>query len=599
MLFHHPVRGESADSASSVLSLNRRSPTMSRGKALTGAEEFRAARDLLLRHREDQERAHREFIWPRPERFNWALDYFDELAERRPDRTALWILDQDGGRTKYTYRYMSERSSQVANWLNNQGVRTGDRIMLMLDNQVELWETLLAAIKLGAVVIPTATNLSEGDLLDRLEIGEVSHVVCSAAETEKFETLRGHWTRICTGYVEGWLSYSDSEHAGLDFHPPHPTRPDDPLLLYFTSGTSSRPKLVSHTQSSYPIGHLSTMYWLGVQPGDVHLNVSEPGWAKHAYSSVFAPWNAEATVLVVDQERWEAERLLNEVVRCGVDTLCAPPTVWRLFLQFDLTAWDVGLREAVSSGEPLNAEVVDKVREAWGVTVRDGFGQTETTILIGNGPGQEVIPGSMGREMPGYDVTLADPVTDEPSTTGQICVDMTTSPVGLMKGYSDRPQLTREVTVRKRYRTGDIATRDTNGHITYIGRSDDVFKASDYRISPFEIESVLVEHEYVAEAAVVPSPHPLRRAVVKAYVSLVEGVPPDADTARAVLAHARRRLSPYKWVRRLEFIELPKTASGKIRRVELRRAESERGTAIDDTRNPREYWEEDLPSLRD
>lgn len=572
---------------------------MSRGKALTGAEEFRAARDLLLRHREDQERAHREFVWPRPERFNWALDYFDELAERRPDRTALWILGQDGGRTKYTYRYMSERSSQVANWLNNQGVRTGDRIMLMLDNQVELWETLLAAIKLGAVVIPTATNLSEGDLLDRLEFGEVSHVVCSAAETEKFETLRGHWTRICTGYVEGWLSYSDSEHAGLDFHPPHPTRLDDPLLLYFTSGTSSRPKLVSHTQSSYPIGHLSTMYWLGVQPGDVHLNVSEPGWAKHAYSSVFAPWNAEATVLVVDQERWEAERLLNEVVRCGVDTLCAPPTVWRLFLQFDLTAWNVGLREAVASGEPLNAEVVDKVREAWGVTVRDGFGQTETTILIGNGPGQKVIPGSMGREMPGYDVTLADPVTDEPSATGQICVDMTTSPVGLMKGYSDRPQLTREVTVKKRYRTGDIATRDANGYITYIGRSDDVFKASDYRISPFEIESVLVEHEYVAEAAVVPSPHPLRRSVVKAYVSLTEGVPPDADTAQAVLAHARRRLSPYKWVRRLEFTELPKTASGKIRRVELRQAESARGTANDDTRNPREYWEEDLPSLGD
>ena len=564
-----------------------------------GAREFRAARDLLLQHREDQERAHREFTWPRPEQFNWALDHFDLVAATRPDRTALWLVEEDGTEAHHTYRQLSERSNQVANWLIGQGVHPGDRIMLMLGNQVELWETLLAAIKLGAVITPTATNLSEGDLVDRLDRGDIAHVICSPAETARFANLDGHWTRICVGYMDGWLSYPDSEHAGLEFTQPRHTGPDDPLLLYFTSGTTARPKLVTHTQSSYPIGHLSTMYWLGVRPGDVHLNVSAPGWAKHAYSSVFAPWNAEATVLVVNRERFDPAALLDEVVRCGAHTLCAPPTAWRMLLQADPGAWKVGLREVVSAGEPLNPEIVDRVRDAWGLTVRDGFGQTETTLLVGNGPGQEVVPGSMGRPMPGYDIVLVDPETEERSDTGEICVDLAGEPVGAMRGYSDNPERTREATRRGLYRTGDIATRDSRGYITYIGRSDDVFKASDYRISPFELESVLIEHEYVAEAAVVPSPDPLRMSVAKAYVSLAEGVAPDADTARAVLEYVRERLSPYKRVRRLEFTVLPKTASGKIRRVQLRQAEAERGTVTDGTRNPREFWEEDLPGLKD
>ncbi|GAB3720277.1 AMP-binding protein [Nocardiopsis oceani] len=564
-----------------------------------GAREFRAARDLLLKHREDQETAGREFEWPRPERFNWALDHFDLVAASRPDRTAVWLVESDGTEAHHTYRELSERSNQVANWLIGQGVHPGDRIMLMLGNQVELWETMLAAIKLGAVITPTATNLSEGDLVDRLDRGDVAHVICSPTETERFEHLKGHWTRICVGYMDGWLSYPDSEHAGLDFRQPHTTGPDDPLLLYFTSGTTSRPKLVTHTQSSYPIGHLSTMYWLGVQPGDVHLNVSAPGWGKHAYSSVFGPWNAEATVLVVNQERFDPAFLLDAVVRCGTNTMCAPPTVWRMLVQADPGRWEVGLREVLAAGEPLNPEIVERIREAWGLTVRDGFGQTETTLLIGNGPGQEVVPGSMGHPMPGYDIVLADPVTEERADTGQICVDLANEPVGAMRGYSDNPERTREATRKGLYRTGDIATRDSRGYITYIGRIDDVFKASDYRISPFELESVLLEHEFVAEAAVVPSPDPLRLAVAKAYVALAEGAAPDSESARAVLAYARERLSPHKRVRRLEFTELPKTASGKIRRVQLRQAEAERGTVTDGTRNPREFWEDDLPGLKD
>ena len=564
-----------------------------------GAREFRAARDLLLRYRQDQETAHREFTWPRPEHFNWALDHFDQVAASRPDRTALWIVDKDGTETRHTYQRLSQRSDQVANWLIGQGVHPGDRIMVALDDQVELWEITLAAIKLGAVVSPTSPTLSEGDLVDRLDRGDISHVVCSPIETERFESLSGHWTRICVGYMDGWLSYPDSEHAGLEFHQPRSTAPDDPLLLYFTSGTAARPKPVTHTQSSYPIGHLSTMYWLGVQPGDVHLSVAAPGWAKHAFGSVFAPWNAEATVLVVNQERFDPATLLDAVVRCGVDSLCLPPTVWRMILQIDPGAWPVGLREAVATGEPLNSEVIHRIQDAWGVTVRDGFGQTETTMLIGNGPGRPVVSGSMGRPLPGYDIVIADPVTDERTDTGQICVDLSEAPVGLMRGYSDNPGRTREATRTGLYRTGDIATRDASGNITYIGRIDDVFKASDYRISPFELESVLVEHEYVAEAAVVPSPDPLRLSVVKAYVTPIEGVTPDAENARAILRYARERLSPYKRVRRLEFADLPKTTSGKIRRVQLRRAEAERGTVTDGTRNPREFWEEDLPGLKD
>ncbi|MET9713428.1 AMP-binding protein [Nocardiopsis alba] len=560
-----------------------------------GAREFRDARDLLLRHREDQETAHREFSWPRPEHFNWALDHFDEVARTRPDRTALWMVHEDGTEVHHTYRQMSERSNQVANWLLGQGVHPGDRIMVALGDQVELWETTLAAIKMGAVISPTSPSLSEVDLEDRLIRGDISHVICSPADAARFENIDGHWTRICVGYMEGWLEYPDSEHAALDFTPPRPTSPDDPLLLYFTSGTAAHPKLVSHTHASYPIGHLSTVYWLGVRPGDVHMNVTAPGWAKHAYSSVFAPWSAEATVLVLARERFDPEALMDTMERCGVATLCAPPTVWRNISRSDPEAWPVALREAVAAGEPLDPEVVESIQRAWGITIRDGFGQTETTLLIGNGPGQPVLSGSMGRPMPGYDIVLIDPVTDEPSDLGEICVDLSDDPVGMMRGYVDDPELTREATRMGLYRTGDIASRDSSGHITYIGRIEDVFTASDYRISPFELESVLIEHEYVEDAAVVPSPDPLRLAVVKAYVRPAEGVALDAESARAIMRHARDRLPPHKRVRRLEFADLPMTASGKIRRVELRRIEAERGTATEGARRPREFWEEDLP----
>ncbi|MQA96532.1 MAG: AMP-binding protein [Streptosporangiales bacterium] len=556
--------------------------------------EFRAARDFLLEHREDYATAYRDFRWPELEEFNWALDWYDVIAAEHPDRTALWITEPGGPESKLGYAELAARSNQVANWLRAQGVSRGDRILLMLGNQIELWETMLAAMKLGAVIIPATTLLSSADILDRIARGDVRHVVTAAAETAKFAGLSGEWTKISVGRVQGWLAYEESEETSPDFSPDGPTRASDPLLLYFTSGTTAQPKLVGHTHASYPVGHLSTMYWLGLRPGDVHLNVSSPGWAKHAWSNLFAPINAQATILVVNQGRFAAGPLLEEIVRCGTTTFCAPPTVWRMLIQEDLGAYKTSLRECLGAGEPLNPEIIEQVRRAWGITLRDGYGQTETTAQIGNPPGQELRPGSMGRPLPGYTVALVDPISGDVGSEGEIGLDLAHRPLGLMTGYLDDPARTAEVMRDGYYHTGDVASRDADGYITYVGRTDDVFKASDYRISPFELESVLIEHPAVAEAAVVPSPDPVRLAVPKAYVVLAAGHTPDAATAESILAHCRAGLSPYKRIRRIEFADLPKTISGKIRRVELRGHEESRAEG----RRPAEFWEEDLPGLR-
>jgi acetyl-CoA synthetase len=561
---------------------------------------FRAARDLLLERREDYEAAYREFRWPQLNEFNWALDWFDVVAAGN-DRAALRVVESDGSERALSFAEMSGRSNRVASWLREQGVARGDRLILMLGNQVELWETILAAMKLGAVLIPATTLLGPDDLIDRVERGGARHVVTTAADAGKFDSVPGGYTRIAVGgRVDGWLDYAEADGVSAGFEADGPTRADDPLLLYFTSGTTAQPKLVEHTHASYPAGHLSTMYWIGIRPGDVHLNVSSPGWAKHAWSNVYAPWNAEATVLIVNQARFEAAGLLDQMVRCGVTTFCAPPTVWRMLIQEHLAAWQVGTRELVAAGEPLNPEVIEHVRRVWGITIRDGYGQTETTAQIGNPPGQPLKVGSMGRPLPGYTVALLDPISGTEADEGEIALDLRAPPLALMTGYRDSAERTAEAMADGYYHTGDVATRDEDGYITYVGRTDDVFKASDYRISPFELESVLIEHEAVAEAAVVPSPDALRLAVPKAYVSLAAGHEPTRETALAILAYARAHLAPYKRVRRLEFAALPKTISGKIRRVELRTQEADRHGGGEPTaaRAEGEYWEEDLPELR-
>ncbi|MFG2301441.1 AMP-binding protein [Actinacidiphila glaucinigra] len=554
--------------------------------ATSRTEEFRAARDFLLRHREDYRAAYEGFRWPRPEHFNWALDWFDVIA-RDNDRPALHIVEEDGTESVVSFAAMSERSARVANRLRGLGVGAGDRIVVMLGNQTELWETALAAMKLRAVVIPATPLLGPADLTDRVERGRARHVIVRAADAAKFEQVPGEYTRIAVGGAPaGWHAYEDAYDAAADFTPDGDTRGDDPLMLYFTSGTTAKPKLVEQTHLSYPVGHLATMYWIGLRPGDVHLNISSPGWAKHAWSNLFAPWNAEATVFIHNYTRFDAGRLMAEMDRAGVTSFCAPPTVWRMLIQADLGVLRTPPREVVAAGEPLNPEVIEHVRRAWGLTIRDGFGQTETAVQVSNPPGQPLKPGSMGRPSPGYVVELVDPVTGKPGDEGEICLDLSTRPVGLMTGYEGDPERTAEAMAGGWYRTGDIGSRDAEGYITYIGRADDVFKASDYKISPFELESALLEHECVAEAAVVPAPDPLRLAVPKAYVVLAEGWEPGPETAAALFAHSRAVLAPYKRVRRIEFAELPKTVSGKIRRIELRQRTAEGAVGT-------EYREED------
>ncbi|MGW2418625.1 AMP-binding protein [Streptomyces sp. NPDC001709] len=554
----------------------------------TATELFRGARDFLLEHRADYAAAYEGFAWPRPAHFNWALDWFDVIAAGN-DRTALHIVEEDGSETRLSFAELAERSNRVANQLRARGVAAEDRILVMLGNQAELWETALAAMKLRALVIPATPLLGPADLRDRVDRGRVRHVIVRAEDTAKFADVPGDYTRISVGGPpqQGWQPYEDAYTAPAEFVPDGPTLADDPLMLYFTSGTTARPKLVEHTHTSYPIGHLATMYWIGLKPGDVHLNISSPGWAKHAWSNLFAPWNAEATVFLFNYTRFDAARLMAEMDRAGVTTFCAPPTVWRMLIQADLGLLRTPPREVVAAGEPLNPEVIEQVRRAWGVTIRDGFGQTETAVQVSNSPGQVLKTGSMGRPSPGYRVELLDPVSGAPGAAeGEIALDLSERPVGLMTGYHGDPDRTAEAMAGGYYRTGDIATRDEDGYLVYVGRADDVFKASDYKISPFELESALLEHEAVAEAAVVPAPDELRLAVPKAYVVLAEGFEPGPDAAKAIFEHSRQVLAPYKRIRRLEFGALPKTVSGKIRRIELREATA-RGSRD-------EYREEDF-----
>lgn len=529
---------------------------------------YRSARDHLLGDAEG-------FRWPRlTGTFNWATDWFDVIAADN-DRPALWIVEEDGSEQQLSFAELADRSDRVATWLRGLGVGKGDRVLLMLGNQIELWESMLAIAKLGAVIMPTTGALGPADLADRIGRGGARFVITDAVDAAKFDGVPGNHACIAVGAASpGWHAYADAYEVTPQRFTAC-TVVDDPLLVYFTSGTTSKPKLVEHSQVSYPVGHLSTMAWIGVRPGDVHLAISSPGWAKHAWSCFFAPWIAEATIFVYNYRRFDAAALLGQMRRAAVNTYCAPPTVWRMLIQADLGPKPDGLREVLGAGEPLNPDVIAQVDKAWGLTIRDGFGQTETTLLVGNRSGQSVKPGSMGLPMPDVPVVLVDPLTGEPADEGEICLDLSRRPVNLMTGYLGDPQRNEAALAGGYYHTGDVAQRAEDGCITYIGRTDDVFKSSDYKVSPFELESVLIEHPAVVEAAVVPQPDDTRLAIPKAYIALAQGWKPDADTARAIMAYARDHLAPYLKVRRVEFYDLPKTVSGKIRRVELRSREAE------------------------
>jgi acetyl-CoA synthetase len=560
-------------------------------KEMTPTEKFLRARDFLLEHRTDYEIAYRDFQPPEFDEFNWAIDFFDVQAKNN-EAPALWLVEETGAEIKLSFSEMSARSNKIANFFRALNVRRGDSVLVMLGNQLEIWETMLASIKLGAVIIPCTPLLTADDLADRIKRGQVRAVLTNSSETGKFSAVNGDFVKICVGESrDDWVSYADAFREDAVFVPEGVTKAADPLLLYFTSGTTSNPKLVLHSHQSYPVGHLSTMYWIGLRPGDLHFNISSPGWAKHAWSSFFAPWNAGAAVFVYNYERFNARTVLEVVNRCRVTSLCAPPTVWRMLVQENLADYRGGLRELVGAGEPLNPEIIEQVERAWNLTIRDGYGQTETTAQIGNSPGQPLKSGSMGKPLPGYKVVLLD-ADGELATEGEVALDLSLArPAGLMLGYRDDPEKNAEAMRDGFYRTGDTAILDADGYFIFVGRNDDIFKSSDYRISPFELESILIEHESVTEAAVVPSPDAIRLSVPKAFVVLSEGCPADSATALSIFNHCRARLSPYKRIRRIEFRDLAKTLSGKIRRVELRRAEENRDL---ETRQPLEFWEEDF-----
>ncbi len=552
---------------------------------------FLAARDFLVANREDYERAYAGFRWPELPEFNWALDYFDVLA-RGNAQEALCVVPDAGAPEHSTFAELSDRSSRAASFLRRAGVSRGDRILVMLPNTTALWEITLAAMKLGAVVSPTSTLLTASDLADRIERGRMRCVVTDDAGVQSLDAVAGNCIRILVGAkAAGWLSWADAETETAHFRPDGATRADDPFLLYFTSGTTARPKMVLHTHASYPVGHLSTMYWIGMREGDRHCNISSPGWAKHAWSSFFAPWNAGASVFAPAAARFDAKRTLALLAEHRVASLCAPPTVWRMLVLEDLTAYPVQLRELVGAGEPLNPEVIEKVKRAWGVTIRDGYGQTETTAQIANTPGQPVRAGSMGRPLPGYRIALLDE-DGRPAEEGEIAIALEAAAGSDHGGIRGRPRAQRRDARRRlvphvghgipRQRRLPLVRRALRRRLQERGLPHQPLRARERaarargrrrgRLHPEPRSRADERAEGVRGSQVRMGPVGRDRAL-------------DPDFARG-------RLSPFQRIRRLEFAALPKTISGKIRRVELRALEIERRRG--ETRGEREFWEDDF-----
>jgi acetyl-CoA synthetase len=521
-----------------------------------------------------------------PERFNWAHEVFEgrHLA-RAPDRPALIWADDRDHELRLTYREFVEAGNRLLNLLRRLGLKEKQPLFVMLPVYPEVWLSYYAAVKGGFVLVPAATILSPSDIEYRfrqLHPGAVLADPVSAKKIDWAEMSTGHPVpiKLITGGVRpGWTSVDASRTEPTEASPA-PTRSSDPLFLFFTSGTTGLPKIVTHTHTSYPIGHLTTSAWVGVRPGDVHSNISQAGWAKFAWSSFFAPWNVGATSFSFYYSgRFDPVHQLQALQDHGVTTFCAPPTVWRMFILEDLTKYRFRFRECVSAGEPLNPEVIEAWRKTTGVTLRDGYGQSESTLMVGNMPGREIKAGSVGWPSFLYDVRVVDEhgVEAKAEKEGNIAVHLPSHPPGLFAGYlGASPEVTAKAFRGEWYFTGDRAYRDADGRFWFVGRADDVIKSSDYRIGPFEVESALAEHPAVAEAAVIGSPDPIRGALVKAFVILKPGEVPSPDLARDMFLFCRTRLAHYKIPRIIEFCpELPKTISGKIRRTELRTTETE------------------------
>ncbi len=531
----------------------------------------------------DYDKTYAEFKWEVPAYFNFARDVFDKWAEDSA-KLAMWWIDDYGNERKITYAEFKRRSSQMANVLRANGVQKGDVVLLIMPRLVEWWETNLACIRLGAVVAPGTTMLTAKDIKYRLEMSDARCIVCDEAIAEKVDEVKGAAPKLKTLIVvgskrEGWINYEEAvSSASPDFEAAD-TKSDDPCILYFTSGTTGMPKMTLHTHASYPIGHIITgKYWHDLGPDDIDWTLTDTGWAKAAWGSLFNAWNQGAVIFVHHTPKFSAQRSLEILASYPITVLCAPPTAFRMFILEDLSKYKFPtLRHCVSAGEPLNPEVIEVWEKAFGLTIREGYGQTESVCLVGTFPPLAVKPGSMGKPSPGFYVSVVDENGNElpPGKEGDIAVRVKPErPVGLFKEYWKDPERTAACYRGDWYITGDRAYKDEDGYLWFVGRADDVILEAGYRIGPFEVESALIEHPAVAESAVVSSPDEIRGEVVKAFVILAPGYEPSEQLVKELQEHVKKVTAPYKYPKKIEFVDsLPKTISGKIRRVELRERE--------------------------
>ncbi len=540
----------------------------------------------------DYEETRRTFRLQVPDDFNFTRDVVDGWVARKPWKTALVAVDPAGeNRRELTFADLSRASNRVANAFDGLGVDRGDRAFVMLPRIPEWYELLLGMARQGSVPMPGTVQLSARDIEYRVNASEASVAVTDPEGAAKVEEVLDRCPTLKHLVVVGerpggrWTSYAEMVERASEAAPEdRPTSKDDPLLIYFTSGTVASPKMVLHTHASYGAGHeITARFWQDLTEGDLHWTVSDTGWAKAAWGKLFGQWRVGASVFLWDQRgKLDPELTLRVLERSGVTTFCAPPTLFRALVQLRLGEFDLSrVRHSVSAGEPLNPEVIKVWKEATGTTIYDGYGQTETVNIVANFPCLPVKPGSMGRPTPTHDVDVVDDDGNRLAAgqEGHIALRVEPDrPVGLMKEYWRDPDATAAAFRNGWYFTGDRATRDEDGYLWFVGRSDDVIISASYRIGPFEVESALVEHPAVAESAVVGKPDPERTQIVKAYVILAPGYEAGPDLVRELQEHCKRVTAPYKYPREIEFVaELPKTVSGKIRRVELREHASNQG----------------------
>ncbi|WP_022664776.1 acyl-CoA synthetase [Desulfospira joergensenii] len=543
-----------------------------------------------------------------PEKFNWAKEIFEDLhVKETPDKAALiWNDIHTGEACSFTYLQLLQKTNKLINFLSARGLGHKSNMYLMAPVAPEIWVASLSCIKAGMVTVPTATTMTPRELEFRFETYKPDVILADPDSAELIdqaaeETGIHPKVKLVLGEKEGWTSFEEIESESDEAEAAE-TLSDETLFCFFTSGTTGLPKRVGHTASSYPVGHLSTTVMIGVRPDDVHHNLSAPGWAKWAWSSFFVPFNVGATVTAFYFTALDGEQYLDAVAANRVTTFCAPPTAWRLFVNMNLESFDLSsLRQSISAGEPLNPEVITRWKKSTGTEIRDFYGQTETTAMIGNPPWMagNMRSGSFGQPSPMYDVTLADDEGNEitePDQVGHIVIKLEKwRGLGLFSEYIGNPEKMSSVFVDNFYYTGDRASFDKDGYWWFVGRADDVIKSSDYRIGPFEVESALLEHPSVAEAAVVGAPDPNRYQLVKAYVILNPTYEGSRELALDLFKHTINILAKFKIPRIIEFVtEVPKTISGKIRRVELRDMETAKS---DGESGIKEYFYWDFPEL--